>query len=155
MFHVRCKTGLWRCLWDRGWSIPPQWLTLFPFRGASHVSFQLYLTLCDPMDYSSPGSSVHGILQARILAWVAYAFLQGSSHPRDRTWISCDSCTAGGFFIVWATWEALMGAYKSPILAAFWNWNHQENHTVQICNNFTSNKWNQKLKRLKKKYYQH
>ena len=34
-------------------------------------SFQSFLTLCDPMDYSSPGSSVHGILQARILKWVA------------------------------------------------------------------------------------
>ena len=42
-------------------------------------------TLCDPMDCSPPGSSVHGILQARILEWVAISFSRGSSRPRDRT----------------------------------------------------------------------
>ena len=40
-------------------------------------------TLCDPMDYSPPGSSVLGILQARILEWVAIPFCRGSSQPRD------------------------------------------------------------------------
>ena len=40
-------------------------------------------TRCDPMDYSPPGSSVHGILQARILEWVAFPFSRGSSQPRD------------------------------------------------------------------------
>ena len=44
--------------------------------------------LSDPMDYSPPGSSVHGILQARILEWVAISFSRGSSQPRDWTWIS-------------------------------------------------------------------
>ena len=44
---------------------------------------QLCLTLCDPMDCSLPGSSVHGILQARILEWVAISFSRGSSRPRD------------------------------------------------------------------------
>ena len=46
-------------------------------------------TLCDPMDCSSPGSSVHGILQAKILKWVAIPFSKGSSQPRDRTQVSC------------------------------------------------------------------
>ena len=46
-------------------------------------------TLCDPMDCSLPGSSVYGILQARILEWVAIPFSRGSSHPRDRTSVSC------------------------------------------------------------------
>ena len=46
-------------------------------------------TLCDPMDCSLPGSSVLGILQARILEWVAIPFSSGSSRPRDRTWVSC------------------------------------------------------------------
>ena len=46
-------------------------------------------TLCDPLDCSLPGSSVHGILQARILEWVAISFSRGSSGPRDGTWISC------------------------------------------------------------------
>ena len=40
-------------------------------------------TVCDPMDHSLPGSSVHGILQARILEWVAMPFSRGSSQPRD------------------------------------------------------------------------
>ena len=46
---------------------------------------QLCLTLCDPMDCSPPGSSVHGILQARILEWIAIPFSKGSSQPRDRS----------------------------------------------------------------------
>ena len=50
---------------------------------------QSCLTLCNPMDYSPPGSSVHGILQARILEWVAMSFSRGSSQPRNRTRISC------------------------------------------------------------------
>ena len=55
-------------------------------------------TLCNPMDCSQPGSSVHGILQARILAWVAFSFSRGSSRPRDRTRMSCVSSLAGRFF---------------------------------------------------------
>ena len=47
-------------------------------------SLQLYLTLCNPMDRSLPGSSVHGILQA-IMEWVAMPCSRGSSQPRDRT----------------------------------------------------------------------
>ena len=50
---------------------------------------QLCPTLCDPMDCSLPGSSVHEIHQARILEWVAVPFSRGSSRPRDRTWVSC------------------------------------------------------------------
>jgi len=45
-------------------------------------------TLCDPMNCSPPGSSVYGILQARILEWVAISFSRGSSRPRDRTQVS-------------------------------------------------------------------
>ena len=51
--------------------------------------------LCDPMDFSPLGSSVHGILQARILEWVVIPSSRGSSPPRDQT---CVSCTAGRFF---------------------------------------------------------
>ena len=51
--------------------------------------------LCDPMDWSPLGSSVHGILQARILEWVVMPSSRGSSRPRDRT---CVSYSAGGFF---------------------------------------------------------
>ena len=63
------------------------------------VSLQLCPTLCDPMDCSPPGSLVYGILEARILEWVAtMPFSRGSSHPRDLTQISCVSCIVGGFF---------------------------------------------------------
>ena len=48
---------------------------------------QSCLTLCDPMDHSPPGSSVHEILQARILEWVAISFSRGSSQPTDWTWV--------------------------------------------------------------------
>ena len=61
-------------------------------------------TLCDPMDFSSAGSSVRGILQARILDWVAISFSRGSSWPRDQTWVSY---IAGGFFTIWAITEIL------------------------------------------------
>ena len=50
---------------------------------------QLCLTLWNPMDCSLPGSSVHGISQARILEWVAISSSRGSSQPRDRTRVSC------------------------------------------------------------------
>ena len=50
---------------------------------------QLCPTLCDPMDYNPPGSSVHRLLQARTLEWVAISFSSGSSWPRDGTHISC------------------------------------------------------------------
>ena len=53
---------------------------------------QSCLTLCDPMDYSLPGYSVHGILQAGILAWAAIPFSRGSSQPRDQTQVSFVSC---------------------------------------------------------------
>ena len=49
---------------------------------------QSYLTLCDPMGCSSPGSSIHGIFQARILEWIDISFSRGSSLPRDQTQVS-------------------------------------------------------------------
>ena len=55
-------------------------------------------TLCVPMDYT-----IHGILQARILEWVAFLFSRGSSQPRDQTKVSL---IAGGFFTSWATRKA-------------------------------------------------
>ena len=63
-----------------------------------------YPTLCDPMDCSPPGSSVHGILQARIQECVAISFSRESSQPRDRTHTSCVSFIAGGFFYPLSDW---------------------------------------------------
>ena len=79
---------------------------------------QSCLTLCDPMECSPPGSSVHGILQARTLEWVAMLSSGGPSRPRDRTRVSC---IAGGFFTAeppgkpsglrwtWIRWRVLVG----------------------------------------------
>ena len=64
---------------------------------------QLYSTLWDPRDCDQPGSSVHGISQARILEWVAISFCRGSSQPRDQTQMSY---LARRFFTIWAIWEA-------------------------------------------------
>ena len=64
---------------------------------------QSCLTLWDPMACILPGSSVHGILKARILEWAAISFSRGSSWPRD--WI-CVFCIAGKFFTIWVTREA-------------------------------------------------
>ena len=57
-------------------------------------------TLCNPIDCSPLGSSVHGILQARILEWVVIPFSRGSFQSRDWTWVSP---IAGGFFTIWTT----------------------------------------------------
>ena len=61
---------------------------------------QSCLTLCNPMDRNPPGSSVHGILQARILEWVTIPFSRRSSWPRDQTQVSF---IAGRFFTIWAS----------------------------------------------------
>ena len=58
--------------------------------------------LCDPMDCSLPGSSVHGIFKARVLEWVAISFSRGSSQPRDQTQVSW---VVGRRFTIWATRE--------------------------------------------------
>ena len=64
---------------------------------------QLCPTVCDSMDFSPPGSSVHGILQAKILEWVAIPFSRGSSQTRDQTRVSH---IASGLLTIWATREA-------------------------------------------------
>ena len=63
---------------------------------------QLCLILFDPVNCSPPGSSIHGVLQTRILEWVATPFSRGSSWPSNQT---RDSRITGGFFTVWATRE--------------------------------------------------
>ena len=74
---------------------------------------QSCLTLCNPMNYT-----VHEILQARILEWVAVLFSRGSSQPWDRTQ---DSGIAGRFFIIWTTreahWEGYLGLIFVPLMA--------------------------------------
>ena len=71
---------------------------------------QSCLTLCDPMDCSLPGSSVHGIFQAR-MEWVVSSYSRGSSWPKDGTCITCVSCITGGFFTCWAIREHIQKGY--------------------------------------------
>ena len=82
------------------------------------LAAQLCPTLCDPLDCSLPGSSVHGILQARILEGVTISFSRGSSRPGNQTWVSC---TVGRFFTNWATREALRhSAVKIVMCRVVW-----------------------------------
>ena len=66
---------------------------------------QSCLTLCNFVDCSPPSSSAHGILQARILEWVAMPFSRGSSPSRDRTWVSCIFLFTGRFFTAEPCWK--------------------------------------------------
>ena len=67
---------------------------------------QSCLTLCDPMDCSSPGFSFHGIFQARIREWVDISSSRESSQPGERTHVSCVSCIGRWIVYHCTTWEA-------------------------------------------------
>ena len=107
------SAGLFNYLFIGNWAFP---ILLLQTR-LQWISSDIYLylcmlscfshTLCDPRDGSPPGSSVQGVLQARILEWVAMPSSRGSSQPRDQIQVSC---IAGGFFTVWAIREALLVA---------------------------------------------
>jgi len=73
-------------------SCPPKTLNFQRILCMPAKSLQSCLTLCDLMDSSPPGSSVHGISQARTLEWIAMPSPWGSSRPRDQTRVSCVSC---------------------------------------------------------------
>ena len=75
-------------------------------------SLQLCPTLCNPMDCSPPGSSVHGILQARIQEWVAVPSSKGSSHRGIKPTSLMSPAMAGGLFITRATWEAQVMSHR-------------------------------------------
>ena len=90
-------------------------------------SLQLCLTLCDPIDCGLPGSSVHGILQARVLEWIDMPSSRGSSQPRDQTHIGYVSSIVGWFFTTSTTWEAPTSLFNSvqllshvPLFATPW-----------------------------------
>ena len=98
-------------------------------------------TLCDPMNCSLPGSSLHGILQARVLEWVAISFSRGSSRPRDRIPVSC---IPGRRFNLWATTEAHLPFIYSPSPSTASTWQlpltHSKNLTILLID--ASCKWN-------------
>ena len=117
-FFVSCLLGEWPSVWVRlvciwkslvptaeGLWARQSWERRFRVCHESEVA-QSCPILCDPMDCSLPSSSVHGILQAIILEWVAISFSRGSSQPRDGTQV----CRiAGRHFNLWATREARGG----------------------------------------------
>ena len=72
-------------------------------------------TLCNPVDCNLLGFSVHGILQARILEWIAISFSRGSSRPRDRTRVSCIGSRR---FNLWATRESQICRWHYPMGAS-------------------------------------
>ena len=92
-------------------------------------------TVCDPMDYSLLGSSVHGILQARILECIAIPFSRGSFWPRDRTWLSC---TAGTFLTFWAT-RGTFTEGSAPSLTCKLSWSCLLRETWPHPNSFQLN----------------
>ena len=89
------QAGMLLGCWQYSVSCPGMWWKV------KVLATQSCPILCD---CSPPSSSVQGILQARILEWVAIPFSRGSSWPRDRAWVSCLACS---FFTVWATGEAV------------------------------------------------
>ena len=78
---------------------PQEGLTLPEVKWSEVLVAQSCLTLCQPVDCSPPGSTVHRILQAGILECVTIFFSRRSSWPRDWSWVSC---TVGRFFTIWA-----------------------------------------------------
>ena len=85
------------------------------------VHAQSHLTLCDPMDCSLPGSSVHGSFQARILEWVAISYSKGSSWPKDRTHVSCISCTGRQVLYHCSTWAPIWSpGWRRPLQTFYW-----------------------------------
>ena len=94
------------------WGKKGKWEFVIHERKKSVVA-QSCPTICDPPDSSLPGSSDHGILQAGILEWVAIPFSRGSSWSRDWTQVFS---TAGRFFIIWATREALCNTNRGDYI---------------------------------------
>ena len=116
--------------------------------GSSEVA-QSCLTLCDPMDCSLSGSSIHGIFQARVLEWTAISFSRGSSRPRNQTWVSR---IAGRCFTVWATREAhaWLGNFyffllRTEVIFSIWNknWRTDRSHVFYGKCHFLLDLWKQ------------
>ena len=100
--HIR-----WPTYWSFSFSISPsnEYSRLISFRGMLKVKVKSlrHVRLCDSVDCSLSGSSVHGIFQARVLEWIAISFSRGSPQPRNQTLVFL---IAGRRFTVWVTREA-------------------------------------------------
>ena len=98
-------------------------------------SLQLCPTLCNPMDYSPPGPSVHGILQARILEWVAISSSRGSSRPWNPTHVSCVSSTDRQIF---TTEPPRKSQYASRTTQTIFSW---QKKNIHFCIHATDVYW--------------
>ena len=92
--------------WRRAWQPAPVFL--------HGKSLQSCATLCDPRDCSPPGSSVHGILQARILEWVAISSYRDLPNPGIEPTSLTSPALAGGFFTTSASWETICPPFLLP-----------------------------------------
>ena len=101
----------------------PEFLMMYPAAAAAKL-LQSFLTLCDPIDSSPPGFLIHGILQARILEWVAIFFSRGSSWTRDLIKVSR---IAGRFFNLWASRETICRVHHEKC------WNERNTSCNQDC----------------------
>ena len=109
--HVSCFGSIGRWILNHWTTREVPVLPIFKLVCLFMLSFQcvlvtqLCLTLCDPMDYNLPGSSVHGNLQTRLLEWVTTVSPSPGDlpWPRDQTWVSC---IAQRFFAIWTIREA-------------------------------------------------
>ena len=119
------KSWTWLSDWtELNWII----LTTNVLKLSLHVlSRSVMSNSCDPMYYSLPGSSVHGISQARILEWIAISFSRGSSQPRDQTHVSYTSCLASIFF----TTEP-PGKLQFSLHLCIWIWGSDKEKTIEI-----------------------
>ena len=111
------------------WATELNWLkvcplcwTVYPWKWKKVLVAQLCLTLYDPMDCRLPSSSVHGILQARMLEWIAIPFSKGAFQPRDWTWVFC---IADRFFTVGYQGISLLTQnIRSSFFAYLFSWTH-------------------------------
>ena len=112
------RSRVQRTFWSQQCTRINEWMILLHFRCPYLYSYLILVIivdaqllsrvwLCDPMDCSPPSSSVHGVLQVRILEWVAISFSGGSSLPRDWTCISQGFCIGRWVLYHCTTWEAL------------------------------------------------
>ena len=133
--HVQVALSFWentsycwstdceKCILQISWNWPLVLLFLTQIRRLA-LAFYLYivlplcLTLCNPMDCSLPGSTIHGILQARILEWVAISFSRGSSWGRDWTCVSC--ALQEDFYLLSWRWGACFLLFIVQLLSHIW-----------------------------------
>ena len=104
---------LWACKCLKCSSFRFSLFSQFSIRNGQKKEWKSHPVLCDPMGCGPPGSSAHGILQARVQKWVATSFSRASPQSRYQIWVSC---IAGRFFILWATRVSIRIRYHFAVL---------------------------------------